>query len=90
MTRVAHGDQAEQLQIEFDTESLPYLAVLLSLGYGPLGKDGKSLLFGLEPTSGIGDDLAMCRATNTTQRIGAGERLQFWIRLSLVDRSSAD
>ena len=90
VARVAHGDQSEQLQIEFDTERLPYLAVLLSLGYGPLGKDGKSLLFGLEPTSGIGDDLAMCRATNTVQRIAAGETLRFWMRLSLVTGSSPD
>ena len=90
LARVAHGDKPEHFQIEFDTARLPYLAVLLSLGYGPLGKDGKSLLFGLEPTSGIGDDLAMCRATNTTQRIDAGESLRFWIRLSLVDRSSID
>lgn len=90
VARVAHGDQAEQLQIEFDTESLPYLGVLLSLGYGPLGKDGTSLLFGLEPSSGIGDDLAICRATKTAQKIGAGDSLKFWIRLSLVERRSAD
>ena len=84
VARVAHGDHSEALQIEFDTERLPYLAGLISLGFGSLGKDGKSLLLALEPTSGIGDDLAMCRHTNTAAKIGGGETLEFWLRLSLL------
>lgn len=81
---VAHGDLDERLQIEFDTSALPYLAILLSLGFSVEGKNGRSVLFGLEPTSGIGDDLQMCRDTHTSRILAPHQEHRFWLKISLL------
>jgi hypothetical protein len=86
ITCVSHGDGQEQLTIEFGTDELPYLGVLLAQGFAPLGKDGKSTLLALEPTSSIADDLGQARENGTNRRIPAGEKIRLWIRLSLTER----
>ncbi|MDZ4818957.1 MAG: hypothetical protein SGJ20_08300, partial [Planctomycetota bacterium] len=83
-TCVTHCDGHEQLTIEFGTDELPYLGVLLGPGFAPLGKDGKSTLLALEPTSSMADDLSQARETGTSRQIPGGMAIRFWIRLSLT------
>ncbi|MHB9037258.1 MAG: aldose epimerase family protein [Armatimonadota bacterium] len=82
---IRHGDVDESLEFEFDTGALPYLGVLYSQGFDfqPDGHFRNELFLGLEPTTGIGDDLPTCDLTNTVQILMPGQELRFWITLSL-------
>ncbi len=82
-----HRDSGEQLEIEFDTRALPHLGILVSQGYDTTesGYWRNVVFLGLEPTSGMGDDLDQCRSNGTLAVLSAGERKEFWITLSLVD-----
>lgn len=82
---ISHGDHRESLRISFDVITLPYLGVLVAQGFNPLERDRQGVFIGLEATTGIGDDLAACRATGTTTRLQPGESRAFQIRLSIVD-----
>lgn len=81
---IRHTDIGEAVRIEFDTSTLPYLGVLVSQGYyGPYAGLRGSVFLGLEPTTGIGDDLPTCESTGTLRRIDPGCELAFWIKLSI-------
>jgi galactose mutarotase-like enzyme len=81
---IFHAKQTESLQVEFDAASLPYLGVLIAQGYNPRGRDQRGLIIGIEPTTGIGDDLAGCRKTGTSCHLHPGAPLQFRIKYSLI------
>jgi galactose mutarotase-like enzyme len=83
---VAHGDLDEHLTIEFSTDQLPYLGVLLAPGFGPSGKDHQSNLLAIEPTCSMADDLPMASENCTSRRIPAGQAIRFWLRLSLAEQ----
>lgn len=85
---ISHREALERLTIEFDTRQLPYLGVLLAPGFGPLGKDCRSTLLALEPTTSIADDLPMARATGTSRAIPAGQSINFWLRFSLEEEAA--
>lgn len=80
---VSHAPLRESLRVEFDAAQLPYLGVLIAQGYNPLGRDREGLIIGVEPTTGIGDDLASCRESNTSRQLQPGSPLQFQIKYSL-------
>lgn len=83
-TAISHGDHEESLLITFDAAQLPYLGVLIAQGFNPLERDHQGVFIGLEATTGIGDDLATCRATGTATYLQQGESRRFQIRLSIV------
>jgi hypothetical protein len=85
---IAHADDRESLRIEFGVERLPHLGVFLAQGFSPAGRDWRGLIVGLEATTGIGDDLAGCRATHTSDQLEPGEVRRLHITLSLIDRQS--
>lgn len=75
-------ETGETLQIQFDTNLLTYLGVFIQIGY----YDGNKIVLpflGLEPTTGIGDELATCNATGTVQEIKPGQEVRFWTTLTL-------
>ena len=84
---ILHPDVGEGLQFEFDTENLPHLGVLIQQGYYPdeTSPFKGQLYLGLEPTTGVGDDLPTCASTNTTKKILPGREVRFWIRMGLLD-----
>jgi len=82
---ISHGEHCESLHIEFDVEQLPYLGILLAQGFSPTERDFRGLFVGLEATTGMGDDLASCRATNTSNHLQPGEIRRFHINLSLTE-----
>ena len=84
---VHHRDAQRGLQFEFDTAALPYLGVLYMQGFDleEGGDFAKEIFLGLEPATGIGDDLPTCESTGTVQELAAGDSLSFWIRLTLLD-----
>ena len=89
---VYHPDVREELQFEFDTDNLPHLGVLIYQGYdteenGPFRKE---IFLGLEPATGIGDDLPTCESTGTIKEIQPDQEVRFWIRLKLQSRISGD
>ena len=81
---VSQESGREVLEVEFDAAHLPYLGILVAQGYGPTGQDGEGIILGIEPTSGIGDELLECRRTGSHQVIGPGGTCRFWIRYRLV------
>jgi hypothetical protein len=83
---VTHGEQSESLRIEFDTVHLPYLGVLLVQGFGPVERDLRGLFIALEATTGMGDDLDGCRATNSSTQLQPSAAYKFQIKLSLLER----
>jgi hypothetical protein len=56
----------ERLIIDFDTQRLPYLGVMISQGYGPSGNLDGEMILGLEPTTSVGDDFCTSENTSTT------------------------
>lgn len=78
-------DTAESLVFNFDVQTLPYLGCLAVEGIDILGNgDFKDIVFlGLEPTTGIGEDLATCESTHSLEELATGEELNFWISLTL-------
>lgn len=87
-TAISHGDGEESLRIAFDSVRLPYLGVLIAQGFNPLERDGQGAFIGLEATTGIGDDLAQCRGTGTTNYLQPGETRRFQILLSIIGETS--
>ncbi len=84
---VEHPNSGDRLVISFDTAALPYLGFLASQGHDTLG-DGHftgEFLLAIEPTTGIGDDLATCARQNTLAALGPGESQAFWIRLAVEE-----
>ena len=82
---IRHHDIGESLCIEFDTQQLPYLGVMISQGYD-VHQDGifeGSLMPALEPTNAVGDDLDACKATGTVREIQPGRGIEFYVRLSI-------
>ena len=72
-------------RIHEDTYNLPRLGVLAVEGVDILG-DGefKGIVYlGLEPTSGIGDELNTCKEANTLKELPADRELELWISVSL-------
>jgi hypothetical protein len=84
---VTHGERSESLRIEFDAARLPYLGVLIVQGFGPVERDLRGLFIALEATTGMGDDLDGCRATNTSTQLGPSSMYRFQIKLSLLQQS---
>lgn len=83
---IRHAGLGQALQFEFDPDQLPYLGVLIAQGYDPEGGPFKDEVFlGLEPTTGVGDDLPTCQETGTVAELAPGESTEFWIRLRLLD-----
>jgi len=84
---VHHPDAKRGLQFEFDTAALPYLGVLYMQGFDleEGGDFAREIFLGLEPATGIGDDLPTCESTGTVQELAAGDSVSFWIRLTLLD-----
>jgi galactose mutarotase-like enzyme len=80
---ISHASNPESLHVEFDAAHLPYLGVLIAQGYNPLGRDREGLIIGVEPTTGIGDDLASCRETKTGRELKPGSPLRFQIKYAL-------
>jgi hypothetical protein len=81
---VSQESGREVLEVEFDVAHLPYLGILVAQGYGPSSQDGEGIIVGIEPTSGIGDELLECRRTGSHQLIDPGGTYRFWIRYRLV------
>lgn len=82
---VEYPDSGERLVITFDTAALPHLGLLAAQGHDSLG-DGHfagEFLLGLEPTTGIGDDLPTCLQTGTLRVLEPGAELGFWICLTV-------
>ena len=81
-SRICYPNTGDALKIEFDTASLPYLAVLVQEGCDAAVSEyfQNELLLALEPSSGQGDDLAMCESTNSLSEIPSGSAVRFWIR----------
>ncbi|OFX13416.1 MAG: hypothetical protein A2Z18_01470 [Armatimonadetes bacterium RBG_16_58_9] len=80
---IRHTDIEETLQVEFD---LPHLGILISQGYdSPYEGIKSSIILGLEPTTGIGDELPTCECTGSVLRIEPRGEMSFWIRLTLRD-----
>ena len=77
-------DTGESLVFDFDVQTLPYLGGLAVEGVDILGNgDFKGVVFlGLEPTTGIGEDLATCESTQSLEELTPGEELNFWISLT--------
>jgi len=83
--KIKQLDTNESLVFDYDTQTLPHLGVLAVEGVDILN-DGefKDIVFlGLEPTTGIGDDLNTCKETGTLRELKPKEELKFWISLSL-------
>lgn len=81
---VRHNNTGETLQFEFDTKTLPYLGILINQGFDSGDGSFKDTLFlGIEPTTGIGDDLPTCPTTGSVQEISPGQEVKFWIKLTL-------
>lgn len=81
-----HTGIGQSFKVEFDNEKLPYMGILISQGHDSLG-DGDfkgELLVAIEPTTGIGDDLIACSKTNTVSTLEAGQKINFWIRFSIL------
>lgn len=77
-------DDRQSLKVEFDKTNLPYLGIFISEGFESLG-DGnfeRELMLGIEPTTGIGDDLATCESTSTVKRLEPGDEFNFWMTIS--------
>ena len=75
-------DTGQSLQFQFDTNILSCLGVLVSNGY----VDGEITMppfLALEPTTGIGDELATCQSTQTLRQIKPGQEIRFWTTLTL-------
>lgn len=75
----------EALLLDYDQSQLPYLGVLVFQGYDAFN-DGtfKNMIFlGLEPTTGVGDDLPTCHSTNTVATLLPGQEVRFWITMTL-------
>ena len=89
---IYHRDLREGLQFEFDTENLPHLGVLIQQGYSPdeTAASNRQLFLGLEPTTGMGDDLPSCESTGTVREIQPGQEVRFGIRLKLLSRMPGD
>ena len=85
LAAVRRLDTGESLSIQFDIDQLAHLGVLVSEGYDSLdnGEFKGELFLALEPTTGIGDDLPTCKSTGTLKYISPGEKINFWIRLTL-------
>ena len=83
---ISHDEHRESLRIEFDVDHLPHLGILLAQGFGPTERDWRGLFVGLEATTGIGDDLASCRATNSSVQLQPAEIFRFQIKLSLIQQ----
>jgi hypothetical protein len=50
---------------------------------GTSGKALGELLLGIEPTTGIGDDISTCSRTDTLNILAPRASLSFWIRITL-------
>jgi len=86
---ICHASLGQALQFEFDPIQLPHLGVLYVQGYDPAnGPFQDEVFFGLEPTTGVGDDLPTCHRTGTVAELAPGESKEFWIRLRLLDVGS--
>jgi len=72
------------LKVEFDNTNLPYLGVFISEGFDSLddGNFERELILGVEPTTGIGDELLTCESTSTVKRLESGEEFNFWMTIS--------
>lgn len=78
-------DCGESLEIKADTLQLPHMGILISQGFDTLG-DGDfkgRFLLGIEPTSGIGDDLEVCGRTGTVRQLMPGQIMNFWITIGV-------
>jgi len=84
--RIERQGFGEALQFECDPVALPHLGVLISQGYDTddAGPFRREVFLGLEPTTGMGDDLPTCETTGTVKVLQPGQPLRFWIRLSLL------
>ena len=82
---IRHKKTGEALQIEFDTDALPHLGILLCQGFDAPENPNlqNEILLGLEPTTGVGDDLPTCERTGTLCELPPNQELRFWIKLSL-------
>jgi hypothetical protein len=80
---ISHAEKRETLHIEFDAVHLPFLGILLAQGYNPVERDQQGIIIGLEATTGIGDDLNGCRASNTVKQLEPGETCLFQMQFSL-------
>ena len=87
-TTISHGDHTEKLAVEFDTEKLPSLGILVMQGLGATARPENDFILALEPGSGIGDELETCRATGTLQSIPANAEFTFTISLGLESNAN--
>jgi len=83
-TTVYYSDDKQSLKVEFDNTNLPYLGVFISEGFDSLddGNFERELILGVEPTTGIGDELLTCESTSTVKRLESGEEFNFWMTIS--------
>jgi hypothetical protein len=83
---VFHPGRRCGLEFSWDTVNLPYAGIFISHGFDSLN-DGKfrgKLLLGVEPTSGIGDDLFVCEKTQTLTTVFPAQIVRFWIAIRLL------
>ena len=82
---IYHQDHGEGLRFDFDTNKLPHLGVLYQQGFDedPESPFRGELFLGLEPTTGVGDDLQTCQKTGTVAELPAGRTKEFSIQLTL-------
>lgn len=83
-TTIYYSGIRGSLKVEFDNANLPYLGIFIGEGFDCLGDDNfeRELILGVEPTTGIGDDLITCESTSTVNRLKPGEEFNFWMVIS--------
>jgi galactose mutarotase-like enzyme len=73
----------EKFEFGFDAIHLPYLGIFISEGYDSLddGHFKNKLIIGLEPTTGIGDELVTAKKTGTLNSLEPNRQFRFWISI---------
>ena len=78
---LCHDDTGERLRVEFDTEGLPYLGILVYQDPKTPYKGFENQLFvALEPSSGMGDTIQEAAELGELDSIPAGGQVKFWVR----------